>query len=49
MISEWILLCFSYDQRDGKVIGNGSSVDFGYKFVLHNSNLYFITQEVTQH
>ena len=37
MISDWISLCSSYDQKDGKVIGKGYSVDFGYKFVLCKS------------
>ena len=39
MTSDWILLCFSYDQQDGKVIEKGSSVDFGYKFVLCKSRV----------
>ena len=39
MISDWILFCFSYDQQDGKVIEKGSSVDFGYKFVLCKSRV----------
>ena len=39
MISDWTLLCFSYDQHNNKVLEKGSFEDFGHKVVLYKSRV----------